>query len=113
MAVDPKAIMAKSDEDLMYWALTGEGGSSDHLLGETALNMRVAVRMLEANRELTGATKKWLEANLQLDATTKELAVQTQSLVSATRGVVRATWGVVVITLATQIGLIYLAATHK
>jgi hypothetical protein len=76
-------------------------------------SMRVAMKMLEANRDLRNATKKSLGANLQLDETTKELAVQTRSLIGATRGVARATWGVVLITLATQIALIYLAATHK
>lgn len=113
MAVDPDVIMGKSDKELMFWVLSGEGGSSDHLLAESALKLRVAVSMLEASREQTNATKKWLEANLQLDETTRKLVVQTQSLAKATRGIVLATWGVVIITLATQIALIYLTAAHK
>lgn len=113
MAVDPNVIMGKSDKDLMFWVLSGEGGSSDHLLAESALKLRVAQNMLEASREQTNATKKWMEANLQLDETTKKLVSQTQSLARATRRIVWATWGVVIITLATQIALIYLAATHK
>jgi hypothetical protein len=75
--------------------------------------MRVGINLRDASRELTSATKKRLDANLQLDETTKKLASQTQSLASATRGVVWATWSVVLITLATQTALIYLAATHK
>ena len=113
MAVDPKEIMAKSDEELMRWALSGEGGSSDHLLAETALKMRVGMNMLDASRELTNATKRWLETNLQLDETTRKLVNQTQALTKATRGIVWATWGVVLITLITQIALIYMAATQK
>jgi len=113
MAVNPDEIMAKSDKELMFWVLSGEGGSSDHLLAESALKLRITMNMLEASQEQTNATKKWLEANLQLDETTKKLVSQTQSLAKATRGIVWATWGVVLITLATQIALIYLAATHK
>lgn len=113
MAVDPRAIMGKSDEELMFWVLSGEGGSSDHLLAESALKLRVAMKTLEASREMTNATKNWLEANLKLDETTRELASKTSSLVTATKGIVLATWGVVLITLVTQAALIYLTATSR
>lgn len=100
MATDPKKILAMSDEELMFWTLAGEGGSSDHMLGETALNMRVAMKTLEANRELTKVTQ--------------ELTNQTKALVTATQAVVKATWGVVLITLLTQAAaLIYLVMAHK
>ncbi|MGH9747650.1 MAG: hypothetical protein ACRD59_16260 [Candidatus Acidiferrales bacterium] len=113
MPIDPNAIINMTDEELTRWTLSGDAGSDTHLLGQTVLNMRVATRTLEANRELVKHTQQWLEANLQLDATTKELANQTGSLVRTTRGIVFATWGVVLITLFTQATLIYLALRHR
>jgi len=109
MPVDPNTILNMTDEELTRWTLSGEAGSDTHLLGQTVLNMRVATRTLEANREMVKQTRQWLETNLQLDATTKELANHTRSLVRATRGIVLATWGVVLITFFTQAALIYLA----
>jgi hypothetical protein len=104
-------IMALSDEQLMVYTLSGEDGS--HGLGLAAMNMRAATQMLQVNREMLDHARKWMEANLRLDNTTKELARQTQFLVRATRGIAWATWGVVVITFLTQIALIYLAAFRK
>ncbi|HKW89418.1 MAG TPA: hypothetical protein VJN21_11755 [Candidatus Acidoferrales bacterium] len=113
MPVDPNKILNMTDEDLIRWTLSGDAGSDTHLLGQTVLNMRVATRTLEANREMVKQTQQWLEANLQLDSTTKELADHTRSLVRATRGLVLATWGVVLITLFTQAALIYLAVHQR
>lgn len=113
MAQPVKKILEMNDDELMEWTLTGDAGSYVHQIGETALNMRVATRMLEANREMVNQTKQWLEANIKLDATTKELANQTQSLVRTTRGIVYATWGVVLITFITQVALLYITITHK
>ena len=112
MAEDPRKILAMSDDELMLWTLSGDEDTYVHKIGATVLNMRVSTRMLEANREMVKETRQWLEANLRLDATTKELANQTRSLVVVTRGIVYATWGVVLITLLTQIALIYVAV-HK
>ena len=110
MPRSPKEILAMSDEQLMEYTLSGE--ESSHGLGQAALTMRVALRMLEANREMVEQTRQWLEANIRLDATTKELADRTQSLVRTTNGIVWATWGVVAITLVTQVALIYFTVVH-
>jgi hypothetical protein len=106
----PEEILAMSDEKLMEYTLSGE--ESSHGLGQAAMNMRVALRMLEANREMVKQTSQWLEANIRLDATTKELADRTESLVRATKGVVWATCGVVAITVITQAALIYFTVVH-
>jgi hypothetical protein len=106
MAVDAKQVLNMSDEDLVRFTLSGEAGSEANIFGQTVLNMRMAKGNLEASRELVKHTQRWVEANIQLDATT-------QSLVRATRRIVIATWGVVLITFVTQIVLIYLAANHK
>ncbi len=82
MVQDPKVILAKSDDELMVWALSGEADSYVHRLGETAMNMRSAIKMVEASKELA--------------AHTRILAIST--------------WGIVVITLLTQLALIYFAA---
>src|ERR1700684_2724009 len=102
MPVDANKVLNMTDDELTRWTLSGDAGSDTHLIGQTLLNMRVANRTLEANREMVKQTHQWLEANLKLDATTKELAHHTRSLVRATRGIALATWGVVVITLLTQ-----------
>ena len=104
-------IMSLSDEQLMIYTLSGEDGS--HGLGLAAMNMRSATQMVQVNRQMLDDTKKWMEANLRLDETTGELALQTRSLVNATRGIAAATWGVVIITLLTQIALIYLTIRHN
>lgn len=113
MAGSPKEILAMSDEQLMEWTLSGDVGSYVHELGQTAMNMRVAQRNLDANREMVAQTRQWLEANIRLDATTKELADKTQSLARATKGIAWATWGIVAITLVTQVALICFTVVRK
>lgn len=110
--METEKILAMSDDELMRWTLSAHADSHVYKIGQTVLDMRVAVKMLEANREMVEQTKERLQANIRLDATTKELATETQHLVQATRRIAFATWGVVVITLITNAGLIYLAATH-
>jgi len=84
MAEDPKVILEKSDYDLMYWTLSGADDSYVHKIGESALTMRTALKMLEANKKL----------------------------VAHTRGLAISTWGVVGITFLTQAALIYLTVTR-
>jgi hypothetical protein len=106
MPVDAGKLLKMSDEELTRWTLSGEAGSEASLVGQAVLNMRVATRNLESSREMVNQTRQWVEANLELDTTTR-------SLVRATRGIALATWGVVLITLVTQIALLYLALIHK
>ena len=84
MAKSPQEILAMPDNQLMAWTLSGEEDSYAHKIGETAINMRASLRMVEA---------------------TTRLSTYTQRLALAT-------WGIVLITLLTQISLIYLSATR-
>ena len=81
MAKGPKEILEMSDYDLMSWTLSGQEDSYVHKIGETAMNMRSSLRVEQATRRLVDHTKR----------------------------LVLATWGVVLITLATQVALIYLS----
>jgi hypothetical protein len=80
MAEDPRGIMAKSDDELQSWALSGEPGSYVHEIGQTAMNMRCSLRMAEAskemvaaNRDLVQATERMLSANESLAAANRDL----------------------------------------
>lgn len=84
MAKDPKEILKMSDDDLMFWTLSGQGDSYVHKIGETAMNMCSSLRVEQA----------------------------TMGLVAHTKRLVFATWGVVLITLATQAALIYFSVTR-
>jgi len=99
MAEDPKEILEMSDYDLQRWTLSGEAGSYVHQIGQTALNMRCALRMADVTREMASANR--------------DLVNSTVSLVHATRKLVTATWALVLITLLTQIAMIVLLALKK
>lgn len=99
-------LLAMSDKELWEWTLSADVGSYVHEIGQIVMNMRVAERTLEANREMVKQTRLWLDANIRLDAST-------QSLVTATKGIVWATWAVVAITVITQGALIYFTLVRK
>jgi|HubBroStandDraft_5_1064220.scaffolds.fasta_scaffold167487_2 hypothetical protein len=99
-------ILNMSDGELWQWMLSADTGSYVHEVGKIVMNQRVAQKTLEANREMVKQTRLWLDANIQLDATTRALA-------RATSGIVAATWGVVVITLITQVALICLEVFRR
>jgi hypothetical protein len=101
VAEDPRRIMAKSDDDLQFWALSGDVGTYVHEIGQTAMNMRCSLRMAEASKEMVAANRDLVDA-------TRTMLVGNEGLVRQTKNLVRATWGVVVITLLTQLALICL-----
>jgi hypothetical protein len=112
--------MAKSDEELREWTLSGQDGSYVHQMGQTEMNMRYALRTAEASQQMTNANREMVEANKQMAEWTKmmmeanqELVKQTKMMVTANRELVNqpsklvwSTWGVVAITLLTQAALI-------
>ncbi len=57
MAEDPRKLMTMSDDELMFYTLSGEQGSYVHEIGQTALNMRVSLRSLEVTREMARANE--------------------------------------------------------
>jgi hypothetical protein len=87
MAIDPRQLLAMTDEQLQIWALSGEEGSYVHQIGETAMAMRCSLRMAEASDRTTAITV---------------------GLVQQTRNLAFATSGIVLITLVTQVALIVL-----
>ena len=99
MAEDPKIILAMTDRDLQEWALSGDVGSYVHELGQTAMNMRCALRTAEASREMANSTK--------------DLVASTGALVKQTQRLVKATWGLVLITIVTQILLLLVSLSAK
>ena len=87
MAKNPDDLIKMTDEELVFYALSGDVDSYAHRIGETAMVLRNSLRNLEA---------------------TKEMAKSTQDLASSTRNYAIATWAIALITLATQVCLIIL-----
>jgi len=48
MAKHPKEMIARSDDELRVYALSGEEGSYAHEIGQTEMNMRCAMRIAQA-----------------------------------------------------------------
>ena len=99
MPEDPKKILAMSDDDLQFWALSGMEGSYVHEIGQTAMNMRCSVRMAEASGKMASANRDLVES--------------TRNLAQQKRNLVKATWGIVLITVVTQVALIVLSLMRK
>ncbi len=106
MAVHPNEILAMSDQELQLWALSGDVGSYVHELGQTAMNMRCSLRMVEATNQMVQTTNQLAQAS-------KGTTAPTGQLVQHTRNLALATWGIVVITLLTQIALIVLTVVRR
>jgi hypothetical protein len=66
MAEDPKKILGMSDEDLQFWALSGDAGSYVHELGQTAMNMRCSLRMAEVTKEMASANRDLVRSTSSL-----------------------------------------------
>ncbi|MGD0949304.1 MAG: hypothetical protein ABSA52_17985 [Candidatus Binatia bacterium] len=99
MAENPKKIMAMSDDELQFWALSGDVGTYVHELGQTAMNMRCSLRMAEVTKEMASANR--------------DLVRSTSSLVQQTRNLVRATWALVLITILAQIAVVIISVVTK
>ncbi len=95
----PEKILAMSDAELEWWALSGDTGSYVHEIGQTAMSMRCSLRMAEASREMAGANRDLVES--------------THNLVQQTRNLAKATWGIVLITIITQVALIVLSLIRR
>jgi len=95
MAEDPRKLMTMSDDDLMFYTLSGEQGSYVHEIGQTAMNMRVSLRSLEVTREMARANEL--------------LSNETSNLATYTRQLAVSTWAVAIITLITQVALVVMA----
>ena len=99
MAEDPEKIMAMSDEQLQFWALSGDVGSYVHELGQTAMSMRCSLRMAEVTKDMASANR--------------DLVTSTSSLVRQTRNLVIATWALVVITILAQVAVLVISVISK
>lgn len=127
MGEHPHVIMAKSDEELREWTLSGADLSYQHQMGQTEMSMRCALRTAEAsqqmataNRELVGYTQMMVDANQAMAEANRQLVDWTRTMVEAnrdlvkqTRNLVWSTWGVVAITLLTQVATIVVLLTKK
>ena len=106
MAKNPKELMAMSDEDLVFYALSGDVDSYAHRIGETAMALRVSLRMQDASKQQAAASQDML-------ATTREAVQANRDLVRYTRLLAVSSWAVVAITLLTQGALIYMTAIRR
>jgi hypothetical protein len=106
MSKDPKELMAMSDEDLVFYTLSGDVDSYAHRIGETAVTLRASLRMLEASKEQAAASQDML-------ASTREALRANRDLVRYTRMLAVSSWAVVVITLLTQGALICMTALSR
>jgi hypothetical protein len=116
MADDPDTIMAKSDEELVFYTLSGDENSYSHVIGSTAAYLRVAFRMVEASQQQAQAAQAALES-AQEQATSsermlsaaRETAEANKALAKYTKNLAMSTWAVALITLVTQFTIIVMA----
>ena len=104
--MNPMDIIKMSDEELRFWALSGDAASYNHELGQTEMNMRCALRIAVSAAEMANANRELVEA-------TKQVVAGHHGLIQQTRYLVRATWGAVAITLISQAALILAEFTIK
>jgi hypothetical protein len=96
---DPGQIMGMSDDELRVWTLSGPENSYVHKIGQTEMNMRCALRMVNAASQMA-------EANRDLVEATRRVVEGHHGLIRQTRYLVKATWGIVIITLISQVAVV-------
>jgi hypothetical protein len=99
-------IIKMTDDELRFYALSGDVGSYVHQIGQTEMNMRCALRIAAAAEAMATANEALVEA-------TNNVVEGHHGLIRETRYLVRATWGIVAITFVTQAALIVSELVRK
>ena len=76
--------MQKSDDDLRRWTLSGEQGSYVHEIGQTEMNMRCALQIAQASKDMANANKELVEWTKGVVQSHDHLVSETRSLVVET-----------------------------
>jgi len=113
MAEDPKKLISMTDDALLEWTLSGEENSYPHRIGETVLNMRNSVRALEVAKKMEHAYSELSQQTQRLAETSAEALKHSKSLAAYTKHLAISTWAVALITLVTQVVLVFITLKGK